>query len=42
MNPEKQIKVVQEMLKQLKEVALAQEGSYASNLGNNMGSIKAS
>ena len=29
------------MLEQLKEVALAWEGSYASNLGSNMGSIEA-
>ena len=41
-NPERQAKAVQEMLKQLKEVALAREGSYAPNLGSNMGSIEAS
>ena len=29
------------MLKQSKEVALAQEGSYAPNLGSNIRSIKA-
>ena len=29
------------MLEQLKEVALAQESSYAPNLGSNIGSIEA-
>ena len=42
MDLERQAKAIQEMLKQSKEAALAREGSYAPNLGSNMGSIKAS